>query len=382
MAKIRKVVLLIETSRAYGRALLRGITKYSRLHGPWVFYSEPGGLAKALPKLKRWDADGIIMRDSGKGGVVVTMGIPIIVSVHLKEHIKGTPYIDTNGVEIGRMAAEHLLERGFRHFGFCGFDKLHWSRERCKNFSKRIAEAGLKTHIYKQPKLLHQREWQNEQVLMVDWLKSLPKPVGVMACNDDRGRQLTEACKMVGLNVPEKVAIIGVDNDDLVCELSDPPLSSVALNVERGGYEAAELLDKMMSGKKAANEDIIVQPTHAVTRQSTDILAIEDSEVAAAIRFIRQHSREIIQVSDVVEAAGVSRRALQQRFKRTMGHSIYDEIKRCRIEQIATMLVETRLSISQIASAFGYPGVEKLTRYFQREKRLTPLAYRKQYSHR
>jgi len=379
MAKIRKVILLIETSRAYGRGLLRGITKYSRLHGPWVFYSEPGGLEKALPHLKQWGATGIIMRDSRRGDEVTGMGVPVIVSVHLKEHIRGTPYIDTNGVRIGRMAAKHLLDRGFRNFGFCGYDELHWSRERSRNFSKKLAEVGFKVHIYKQPRAKTKRSWENEQTIIADWLKSLPKPVGLMACNDDRGRQLTESCKIAGLKVPEEVAVIGVDNDELVCELSDPPLSSVALNVERGGYEAAELLDKLMAGKKVKHQDIIVQPTYIVTRQSTDVLSIADSDVAEAVRFIRQNAKKPVQVSDVVDVVGLSRRVLEKQFRRVLGRPIHEEIRRVRTEEVIRMLIETNLSVSRISSSLGYAGVEKLSRYFQREKGMSPRAYRKQY---
>jgi LacI family transcriptional regulator len=349
------------------------------MHGPWVFYSEPGGLEKALPKMKHWSADGIIMRDSGKGSAALKLGVPIIVSVHLKENIRGTPFIDTNGVRIGRMAAEHLLDRGFQHLAFCGFDDLHWSRNRCENFSKRIAESGLKARIYKQPRSRAKRLWENEQVVMVDWLKSLPKPVGLMACNDDRGRHVSEACKVAGLHVPEQVAIVGVDNDELVCELSDPPLSSVALNVERGGYEAAELLDKLMARRRTAHKDIIVEPTHVITRQSTDVMAIDDSDVVKALRFIRQHAKEPIQVGDVLKAVPLSRRALQKRFRRVLNRSVHDEIRRVRTEQVAIMLTETNLAISQIAAAFGYAGIEKLSRYFQREKEMTPLKYRKRY---
>ena len=382
MVKVPRVILLIETSRAYGRALLRGITKYSRLHGPWVFYSEPGGLEKALPYLKHWAPDGIIMRDSGKGYAVIKMKVPVIVSVHLKEHTLGTPYIDTNGVEIGRMAAEHLLNHGFTHFAFCGFDELHWSRERGENFSKRIRKAGHKTYFYKRPRTKKQRIWENEQAIMVDWLKSLPKPLGLMACNDDRGRQLTEACKIAELHVPEEVAIVGVDNDELVCELSDPPLSSVALNVERGGYEAAELLYKLMQGKKVKNQDVIIEPTHVATRQSTDILAMEDLDVARAIRFVRLNSKNPIQVNQVVDAASLSRRSLELRFRKALNRSVHDEIRRVRIEQVIRMLLETNMSVSQIAHSLGYPGVNNLARYFQREKGMSPLTYRKKYGHK
>lgn len=382
MPKVPKVILLIETSRVYGRALLRGITKYSRLHGPWVFYSEPGGLEKALPYLKNWNPDGIIMRDSGKGDTVVKMNVPVIVSVHLKEHISGTPYIDTNGVEIGRMAAEHLFDHGFKRFAFCGFDELHWSRGRGENFSKTVRKAGFETYFYKRPRTKSQRLWENEQIIMVDWLKSLPKPVGLMACNDDRGRQLTEACKIAGLHVPEEVAIIGVDNDELVCELSDPPLSSVSLNVERGGYEAAELLYKLMKGKKVANQDVIIQPTHVVTRQSTDILAIEDLAVVKAMRFIRRHAKEPIQVDQVVDAVDLSRRGLEQRFRGVLNRSVHDEIRRVRIEQVVRMLLETNMSVSQIAFSLGYPGVNNISRYFRREKGMSLLAYRRKYGHK
>jgi LacI family transcriptional regulator len=200
-----------------------------------------------------------------------------------------------------------------------------------------------------------------------------------MACNDDRGRQITEACKVAGLDVPEQVAIIGVDNDELVCELSDPPLSSVALNVERGGYEAAELLDEMMSGRKRKKKNIIVEPTRIVTRQSTDVLAVEDRDVAKAIRFIREHSTEPIQVADVVNAATMCRRALQKRFREMLNRSIHAEIRRVRTTQAAQMLMETNLSTADIARSLGYAGLEKFSRYFKREKAMSPLAYRKKY---
>jgi len=374
-----KVVLLIETSRIYGRALLRGITKYSRLHGPWVFYSEPGGLEKAMPHLEGWGANGIIMRDSLKGEKVIKMGVPVIVSVHLKEQISGFPFIDTDGVKIGEMAAKHFLDRGFRYFGFCGYNELHWSRGRCQSFVRKIAEAGFDTNIYKPKVAKRRRSVEKEQLLMVDWLKSLPKPAGVMTANDDMGRQLTEVCKIVGLQVPEEVAIIGVDNDDLVCELSDPPLSSIALNVERGGYEAAELLDRLMKGEKMRNQSIIIPPTHIEVRQSTDIMAIEDKDIVNAVRFINQHAREQIQVGEVANAANTSRRALQQKFRRVLNRTVHDEIRQARMEQVARMLAETNLSVSEIASTLGYSGVEKISRYFRREMGMTPVVYRKRH---
>lgn len=159
-----------------------------------------------------------------------------------------------------------------------------------------------------------------------------------MTCNDNRGKWVIEACKIAGLNVPDEVAIVGVDNDQLICDLCAPLLSSIVLNVEKAGYEAAGLLDIMMAGERATGCDIHVRPTHVAIRQSTDVLAVDDTSVASAIRFIRKHSKAVIQVNDVVNAVALSRRVLEKRFRTILGHSIHDEIRRTRVEQIIQML--------------------------------------------
>lgn len=384
MPKIPKVILLIDTARAYGRGLLSGIAKYSHLHSPWVFcwkapfYREPAGKELTLSQLKAFGADGIIMREQKKTEEILAMGLPTIVSPYTQP-FPGLPNILIDDVATGEMAAKYLLNRGFRHFAFCGFQDMLAIQCRGEAFCKSVAEAGFQTHIYKEPKSRVKRLWENEQMFMANWLKSLPRPVALMAGNDDRARQVMETCKIAGLHVPEEVAVIGVDNDELVCDLSDPPLSSIALNFERSGYEAAQLLDKLMAGEKMANQRIVVRPIHIVTRRSTDILAIEDNDIAEAVRFIRQHARESIQVSDVVEVVALSRRSLYKRFRRALGRSPNEEIRRVRVEQITRMLIETNLSVSQIALALGYPGVAHIARYFRREKGLSLLEYRRQY---
>jgi len=390
MPKIPKVILLIETSRACGRGMLLGISKYSHLYGPWTFYRIPlfyrelHRKKETISDLKDWGSDGIIMGDTfyptkvQKGREIIKMGLPIIAIANEPE-IPGVVNVIANNDKIGQMAAEHLLERGFRHLAYCGFDDIFWSVERSESFASRIAKTGFKTHFYKQAKFRGKHLWKNEQLLMADWLKALPKPVGLMACNDDRGQQVIDACKLAGLKIPDEVAIIAVDNDELVCGLTDPPLSSINLNFERAGYESAELLDKLMAGEKMENQSIIVQATHIVTRQSTDILAIEDRDVAEAVRFIRKHAKEPVQVGDVLNVVMVSRRSLERRFRRVLGRSVHDEIRRVRIEQVARMLMETNLSISQIALDLGYPGVDHIARNFRREKAMSPLTYRKRY---
>ena len=382
MAAIPKVILLIETSTAFGRGLLRGIAKYSHLHGPWVFYREVGGMRKTLPQLRDWGANGMIVREVKKQEEMFAMGLPTIVCPHIRGRVPGVPNIVGDDDAIGTMAAEYLLHRGFKHFAFCGFDDMFWSRGRGENFGKRTAEAGFETHFYKQPRTKAKRLWQNEQAIIADWLKSLPKPAGLMACNDERGQHVTEACKLAGLHVPEEVAVLGVDNDESICDLSDPPISSIMFNSERAGYEAAELLDKMMRGQKVTKETIIIPALHIVTRQSTDIFALEDREVANALRFIRKHSKELIQVRDVLNVVSLSRYSLYQRFRRALGSSPNKEIRRARVDQVARLLVETNLSISEIASVLGYSSAAHIARYFREEKGMSLQKYRKLYGKR
>lgn len=379
MSSVPKVILLIESSRASGRALLRGVARYARLHGPWAFYWEPGGLEKAWPRLRTLDADGIILRDVEKLGEVLRLGLPAIVIGHSKREVPGLANVITDSAAVGRMAAQHLLDCGFRHFAYCGFDDKPWSQERGGSFQRRVARAGFDASFYRLSLPAARRSWKNERLFMARWLESLPKPLGVMACNDDRGQHVIEACKLAGLRVPDQVAVIGADNDELVCELSDPPMSSVEINFERAGFESARLLAAMMAGRRGAARKIPARATHVVARQSTNILALPDPQVVRALSFIRQHAREGIQVTAVAQAAGLSRRVLEKRFRALLDRSVLSEIRRVRVDQIARMLVETNLPVSQIALALGYESVEHIARYFRSEKGMSPLAYRREF---
>jgi LacI family transcriptional regulator len=379
MSKIPKVILLIESSRASGRSLLRGVANYARHHGPWAFYWEPRGLEKVWPRLKRLRADGIILRDVEKVDDVIRCGLPAIVVGHRKDAVAGVANVMTDSPRIGTMAADHLLDCGFRHFAYCGFDGIPWSEIRGRNFADRIAAAGFSVHFHRQRRRAAVRSGEGEEQLLAAWLRSLPRPLGVMACNDDRGQHVIEACKLAGLRVPDEVAVIGADNDELLCELSDPPMSSVAINFERAGYESAELLARLMAGRRAVSRAIVVRPTHVIARQSTNILAIEDAHVAKSLRFIRLHGREAIQVGDVVAASGLSRRVLEKRFRKLLGRSVLSEIRRVRVTQICRLLAETNLSVSQIANSLGYTSIEHIARYFRSEMNSSPLAYRRQH---
>ncbi len=384
--RIPKVALLLESSRAAGRALLKGVADYMHHHGHWSFYWEPGGLERAWPKLKSLDLQGIILRDVGKLEEVLAFGIPAVVVGHSRAEVPGLVNVVTDSATIGRLGAEHLLGCGFKHFAYCGMrsapgERTSWSKLREESFCQRLDEAGRVCHTYAMA-TAGQRSWQQERHAMIRWLRSLPRPCGLMACNDDMGKEVIEACKLGGLAVPDDVAVIGADNDELVCGLSDPPMSSVAINFERAGYEAAGVLDRLMGGAKRVPSRIVVRASDVVPRRSTDILAVEDPGLAKALRFIRDHARESISVSQAARVAGLSRRVLEKRFRRLLNHSALDEIRRVRTDQIARLLAQTELPVTQIADTLGFEDVQHFARYFHAVKGLTPLAYRKAHGSR
>ncbi len=243
-----------------------------------------------------------------------------------------------------------------------------------------MQSSRRKVHFFNAPAEGYETSWKKVHWQMGRWLKSLPEPVGVMACNDDVAHHLVEACKTAGLHVPDQVGIIGVDNDELVCELSSPTISSVAINFERAGYESARRLDEWMHrGKKSRPARIDAPATHVVPRLSTDILAVDDAPLLKALRFIRDHARENVRVTEVARAAGLSRRALENRFRLELGRSILQEIRRLRVGLIAQMLVETDLPVSDIAGALGYENVQHVARYFRKEKNMSLVAFRKRH---
>ncbi len=379
MKRILKIILLMDTSRGYEQGLVRGVLKYSRLHGPWKFFRiipvVSGGRKIKLDDLKKWKADGIIMREKDEHMEALSLRLPLIIAPY-RDTFAEHPNIMTNNTAVGAMAAEHFLDRGFRNFAFYGVGNWVWSINRQKSFEARLAKAGYKAHTYSVPKHGSQVE---KQCRLADWLKSLPRPFGLMVCTDDCSHDCFEACRVAGLSIPEDAALIGVGNDELVCDFSDPPMSSVVLNTEQAGYKAAELLAWMINHRKKSSQSIIVEPLHVMIRQSTDIMATEDRNVAKAVCFIRDNAGQKISVDAVVKSVPVSRRALYHRFKKALGRSIHEEIRRAQAQYAAKMLTETNLQIIEIACNLGYPDAKNLSRIFRKEKGMTPLDYRKKY---
>ncbi len=362
--------------------MLTGIANYSRLHGPWMFYRNipavSGGQKITLAQVKKLDTDGIIVREQDITEKLLTLHQPTIISPYSKP-FDGLSNIVTNDTAISQMAVKHFANRGFKNFAFFNLDKrFYWAINRCQAFVAAAQNIAETINVFEYPNA----PGTEHKKLIIDWITSLPKPVAVMAANDDLSYSLFEATRTAQINVPESVAILGVGNDEIVCGLHWPPLSSIALNTQEAGYTAAELLDKMIRTGKNETTQITVEPLRVISRHSTDILAIEDEDVAQALRFIRQHARDLIQVDDVVDAVPLSRRQLYNRFQETLGRSIYQEIRRVRMNHAAAMLVETNLSISEIAHSLGFTDLKNISRCFSHEKQMTMLAYRKKYGKR
>lgn len=380
MKNLPRIIVIVESIASYGRGLLRGISRYSRLHGPWAFFSERGEPEKILPHLKNWSANGIItyIHDEKKQKPYIPPDIPTVVIVS-NNLISGYPNVIGDWKNDSNLAAEYFLDLGFKHFAYCSFGNLEWAQIRGHFFVERLRDEGIEVVFYDKPFLLFHKHWQREQEDLADWLVSLPKPVAVMACNDERGKHVLEACKIADLCVPEEVAVLGVDNDETICDLTQPPLSSISVNTEKAGYETAELLDKMMQGRSCEGQNVVVQTLQVVPRQSTDILMVEDVTVAKAMSYIRLNSKRVLQVEEVADAVAVHRRGLERRFKKYLKRSIHEEIRRVRLEEIKKFLLETNMSISQISSQLDFNEIPHLTRFFTREMGISPNEFRKQH---
>ncbi len=384
MREIPKVALLVETSRGFGRHLLCGISRYAQLHGPWNFHIKAGDFEQALPKMKQWGGTGIIARIPNErvAKAILEAKLPTIALGLSDEQMQpGSPLsefseLSSDPVEVATMAANHLLERQFRHFAYVGVENRAWSQRRGREFSLQLQKSGFVPLIYEPPIRPADRVWEKEQPLIIEWLRRLPKPVGLFACNDDRGREVLEACRLMGLRVPEDVAVLGVDNDEVFCGLAYPPLSSVALNGETAGYRAAELLDGMMQGLIRKPRRILVEAIGVVTRRSTDIVAVDDEDVASALQYIHREQGCNISVESVVQEVAVSRRNLEKRFRDTIGRTILEEIQITRLERAKRLLLDTPYSVSKVAEMSGFGTTGYFIQFFQSRVGKTPLRYR------
>ncbi len=379
---VKPHVLLVFMTRLEECAeMLKGVAQYERSHRPWATFFDDEARAEKDPqwlRSKKWH--GVISRHTSPGLVhgCAELRLPL-VDLNDTPPFPGVPKIRPDNVAMGHLGAEHLLERGFRHFGFCGFADAGWSNERRDGFVEAVRLAGHECDVFDVDDPIDLTPfWDAKQTAALSaWLKRLPKPAAVMACNDMRALQVSSAAHAAGLLVPEEVAVLGANNDPIRCELAEPPLSSVATNAFQSGYHAAEQLARMMSGEKVIPFDRRIEPIGVVTRQSTDILAMGDKNVAAAVSYIREHACHGIGVGEVLKHAFASRSQLEKKFRRYLGRSPQAEIRRVQVEKIRQLLFETNFPLKKIAELTGFEHVEYMCVVFKRITGDSPGSYRR-----
>jgi LacI family transcriptional regulator len=377
-----RVALIIETSTGYGRRILGGISRYQRSHHRWSVFLEQRALGARPPAWLfsgKWD--GILSRptDPELAKLFRKMCVPVVDLNDLFDDLR-LPWVGSDHAGIGRVGAEHLLERGFRHFAFAGFSSELWAAQRRDGFRAVIEARGFPVSVFESPwRGADVPRWDKDLNDIARWLEQLPQPVAVMTCNDVRGLHVLDTCARLGLAVPEQVAVLGVDNEEILCELCPTPLSSVAPDPEGLGYAAAELLDCLMARKPPPATRVIIEPSGVVTRRSTDSFAIEDPVVAAALRFIREQAVFGCNVRDVVRHVKISRSVLERRFSQHLKRSPQAEIRAVQFSRVKQLLAETDFTLQHIAELSGFEHPEYLSVAFKKAHGMTPGSYRRKH---
>jgi LacI family transcriptional regulator len=373
--------LILESAVAPRRRMLEGVARYIKEHEDWGLYLKPLQADHHLQDwLDKWDGDGVITvgKGSAAGRVAVPKGISLVY-VGGQKRSGHMPLVIADSFSIGATGAQHLLERGFKQFGFVRYVDAEWGRDRCAAFERHLHDSGYPCSVYN----LHEPggghggpgAWEKQQLGLVHWITSLPKPVGIMTSTDLVGQQLLEACQRAAVPVPEQVAVVGADNDELICRLASPPLSSVIIDDEQRGYQAAALLDRLMNGEDPPTEPILIPAKGIAIRASTELLAIDDPLVVKAVRYIREHAYEGITVEDVAQQVPQSRRVLERRFRKMMGRTVNDHILASQLDRAVMLLTETDLSLKQISLKTGFGSVSYMGAVFKRVLGRTPGSY-------
>ncbi len=383
-----RVLFLVDARNKLTHEILLGIAKYIKTSQNWMIEKDLSNYLHQLPftinDIKKMHLDGAVcinlaVDQEALIRKLVKTNLPVLIK-GINRDIAGAINIISNNDLIAEMAADHLLNLGLKHFAYLGIKFLMWSKHRKNAFRAKISQAGYDIHIFEFKSTKTSMYDNTDTQRLVEWLTKLPKPAGVMACNDDFGLKILQCCQMADISVPEELAIIGVDNDETVCDLCIPSLSSIARDAQQAGFQGARLLNMQMKGRPVGKKNIFINTTHIETRQSTDMLAIHDANVKEALVFIRKNILHSISVDDVVNEVMISRRNLDQKFTLTLGRTVHEEITRMRIEKTCEMLQMTNLSISQIAYDCGFNNLAQLGGYFARHKGISPGKYRKQYS--
>jgi LacI family transcriptional regulator len=380
MPKNRRVALLIDTSTSWGVRLIKGINRYAQEVGNWLIHVEPRGRYEIFGLPTGWSGEGIIGRITREelADEIMATGLP---AVNLSWYPFQGPMFARCTVdeqESGRMSGNYFLSNGFERFAYVGpLDRPGYVDLFGESYKSVLASAGFECHRYTPPAGQGRGAWNVHLASLVKWLRSLPKPIALLCWNAARGRQITEACHYAGLRVPDEVAVLGGEYDELMSHLSNPPLSTLDQPSEQVGYAAAEMLAGMMAGRRPPAQPLLFSPTRIIVRHSTDTLAIDDELVREALELIRQRAPQGICVGDVVRKLSVGRRTLEQRFMRLMGRTPAAEIRRVRIEEAKRLLIETDKAVAVVARASGFSQQDLFSRTFRRAVGVPPSEYRR-----
>lgn len=378
-----RVLALIESSRAFGRGLVRGVNSYNAAQRAWSIEFSPHGTDAPPEKwVEGWRGDGILARVTtpSLADEIRSLGKPAVDLRGILPDLE-FPYVGSDHRALGKLAAEHLWEQGLRNFAFCGLppSSKHYRDARFEWFAKEVTTRGGKLFPPPEYEPKESGSWDQRQQSLADWLAKLPKPIGIMTCQDDSGLQVIEAARRCGVRVPDDVAVLGVDDDELQCNMCCPPLSSVDPNAERIGYEAAALLHRLMNGESPPQEPILLPPRGIVVRQSTDLLAVPDPEVALALELIRERACEGLRVSELLKSVPLSRSVLENRFREFVGRTPKAEIVRVQLEHAKRLLIDTDEPLNAIAQEAGFRDARYLCDVFHRKLGTTPGTFRKEH---
>ena len=379
--RVKRIALLLESDMAFDRGVARGIGEYIRTHTGWIILMDPM-LESCIDAIEHWQPDGIItsihlpeIREIGKLEKIPTVGFGSYSKA--LEDVLTFPLITADQEAIGRMAAQHFVNKGFRHFAFCGGNEEElWRTQRRNGFAEELESQGFTCDFY-EPKPGPKKNMPEKVRAVGKWLKSLPKPNGVFVFFDGWARWVLDACVVEQINVPQEVSVLGVDNDRWLCELAQPMLSSVDQNVQRAGYKAAEILHNIMDGQKNPPRITRIAPREVVARDSSNFMNFEDPEVAFALRYIQEHACDPITTADVLKITGMSNSTAYRKFMKALGRSIHTEIQNTQMDRIKNLLTTTNMSISTVSKAAGFDNVRYLTQVFREGTGKTPTEYRR-----
>lgn len=378
-----RLLIISDFTEAFPSKLLKGIVQYSRRKEQWSICRMPPAYKKmiGIPGVVRWaqswGADAVIgqFEETDDVGLFAVNGI-VAVAQDFKQRFANIPNITADYVGTGRMGARFFLNRGFRHFAFFGFRNVCWSDERCDGFWQEVEAAGYGNSFYTYNLQDIDNLWFYEQDKLTDWLRAIPKPIAIMACDDNQGNNLVEACHAAGIKIPSEVSILGVDNDELLCSLGSTPLSSIQVNIEEGGYQTAALIEQRVLHPETPLQDVVLKPVKIIGRMSTAAFATQDDQIQKAIQFIHRNIAKKISVEDVTDEVALSRRLLERRFKKVTDQTIYQYITDVKLKQFAQMLLDTDDQLIDIALSLGESDTKSISRRFKQLYGCSPIQWR------